>query len=584
MQPEHSPTPHTETHVDPQKLLVVDDDSNNRSALARRLTYRGFEVDVAECGAQALDMILAENYDLVLLDQTMPGMTGIDLLRILRATYSQGDLPIIMVTGVGDSGTVVQALHDGANDYVVKPVDIAQVTARIFSQLDRAKAERVIRYRDPITGLGNRLWLLERTNAAVKREVASEDRHPMLLMIDVHGFKTLNNGLGHEAEEETLCHVSERIKAALREAGHEQLNLSRMGGDQFAILLEQATREQAEHLAGGILAQIAVPVRMHGVELVPGASIGITVATAPLQAEELLRNAELATSRAKELGRNRWQHFDADLRGQAYTRASTAVELHAALERGELRTYFQPEVHLQSGSIVGFEALVRWQHPSRGLLSPSEFISIAEETELIVPIGTWVLRQSCEQLKAWQDRFPTSPPLTVSVNLSVAQLADPSLTSSVQRAAAQFGIATGTLKLELTESMLMPQMDAAKRVLESLKSLQVGLKLDDFGTGYSSLSYLQSLPFDTLKVDRSFVSRMTEDTEAHAIVRMVVDLAHSLRMSVVAEGIENRDQLNLLADMGCDVGQGYYLGRPMPALEAERVLEQRSGSGLEEFR
>ena len=682
----------------PEKLLVVDDDANNRDMLSRRLMRRGFAVDVAEDGYDAMEKIRAAQYDLVLLDQMMPGLSGLDLLRLLRATYSQSDLPVIMVTAVDQSQTVVEALSGGANDYVMKPVDMPVVTARIEAQLARSKADRSVRERekslslaargandglwdwdladgsmnlsprcasilgyknepggdiqfwsslihpedlprvkidlaahlehhspefqsefrirnengeyqwvltrgaalfseerkplrlagsvtdvsvtklvDPLTGLGNRRMILDRLATALRQG----DKFALLLL-DLDGFKVVNGSFGHELGDSVLSEIGSRLQA-LAAARNPAGAVARIGGDEFALFFEGCAIDEAAALALRILDQVPRPVAIHGSEIVLSASLGIVAEAIPGSVpEELLRDADIAMYRAKECGKNRWEIFKPDLRERAKSRMTLLQDLRRALELNQFAVFYQPKVNLKRGSIVGFEALMRWVHPERGLVSPGEFIPLAEETGLIVPLGEWILSEACRQLKIWQTRFPADPPLNMNVNLSVKQLADSGLVDGVRALLEETGIPPETLKLELTESSLMTDLESARDVLSKLQRLQVGLKLDDFGTGYSSLSYLRTLHFDSLKIDRSFVMRLAEDPDSHVIVETIMNLARALDMSVVAEGIEEQGQLDVLLQLGCETGQGFLFSKPVDAASAEQQLEAaRAGMMLQ---
>jgi EAL domain-containing protein (putative c-di-GMP-specific phosphodiesterase class I) len=368
--------------------------------------------------------------------------------------------------------------------------------------------------------------------------------------------------------------VAQRLKNAVVECNlTSRSTIARIGGDEFVVLLEGLHNlDEPRRLADAILGYLAQPVSLHSLRVAVSASIGIALGIKDAIPDHLLRNADLAMYRAKELGKNRWQMYDPSLHERAENRMAIAVDLRHAVERRELLAVYQPKVKLQTHTIVGFEALLRWRHPERGMMYPADFISVAEETGLIIPIGDWILGQACRQLKVWQDRFPNSPPLSMNVNLSVKQLSDPNLVTHIQRILSETGIPPETLKLELTESTLMDEIEAAKETLGTIQNMRVGLKLDDFGTGHSSLSYLRTLPFDSLKIDRSFVERLPSDTESRAIVETMINLARALHMNVVAEGIENESQLSELIRLGCETGQGFYFSKPLEAEAAEKLL------------
>ncbi len=560
---------------DPCKLLVVDDNSANRDLLLGSLAYRGYQIEVAENGEQALDKINHAHYDLVLLDQMMPGMSGLDLLRLLRATYSPSQLPVIMVGAVEDSEAVVDAFGQGANDFVAKPVDLPVMDARIQTQLLRSQADRESRLLDPLTDLGNRTMFLRHLEDTL--EGHRPGKSVAVLLLDLDGFQNLNDNLGHHVGDQVLVEAAARFRRVITESAvHPSTMLARVGADEFAILLDAALVGQAQALAQALLSSLGRPFRLENTPISISGCAGIALCTSPKTiAAELLRDARVAMLSARQGGRNQCEVFDPQLRQRAHARLAMAVDLYQALERNQMVTFYQSKVNLRNDAVIGFEALMRWRHPQYGLVQPSVFIPIAENTGLIVPMGAWILRQAANQLKTWQTKFPGAPALSMNVNVSVKQLKGFQIVDAVEGVLAETGIPPDTLHLEITESALIPEMDSVREVLARLRDLRIRLKLDDFGTGYSSLSCLRTLHFDSLKIDRSFVQRLDSDPESRAIVETILNLARSLRMTVVAEGIETEDQRDLLLDLGCDTGQGFLFSKPVAAEIAEQSLVSR---------
>jgi EAL domain-containing protein (putative c-di-GMP-specific phosphodiesterase class I) len=352
--------------------------------------------------------------------------------------------------------------------------------------------------------------------------------------------------------------------------------VARLGGDEFTILLEDIeTPEGASDVAGRVQAAVSQPFTLGGHEVFTTASIGIALGRAGYDiAEDILRDADTAMYRAKVLGKKRHVVFDRGMHDRAVKLLQLETDLRRALERKELFLHYQPIIALETGRVSGFEALARWQHPTRGLISPAEFIPVAEETGIIVPLGLWVLEAACRQMREWADMSGDFDGVTVSVNLSGRQFSQSDLVEQVSAALGKAGLAPARLKLEVTESMVMENVETVVEVLTKLRALGVGLSIDDFGTGYSSLSYLHKFPIDTLKIDRSFVGRMTDNVENAEIVRTIITLAKSLQMSVVAEGVETREQFKRLRESGCDFGQGFILSRPVAHPEAVKLVRQ----------
>jgi diguanylate cyclase (GGDEF)-like protein/PAS domain S-box-containing protein len=426
---------------------------------------------------------------------------------------------------------------------------------------------------DPLTGLPNRTLLLDRLTMALAR---ARRHHSSLavLFLDLDQFKVINDSHGHSLGDELLIAIAQRIAAAL----HPDDTVARFGGDEFVVLCEDLHDEnEAVMIAKRLLASLEGVFDIDGTEIFVGASIGIShLRPGDEQAtpESLLREADAAMYRAKDRGRAQIAVYDETLRSQSLWRLDTETALRHALERDELVVYFQPIVDLRSGRVRELEALLRWNHPDRGLLPPSEFISIAEETGLIIPIGATVLEQACRQVAEWQRALPDLQPLSVAVNLSGRQLGDPDLADQIASTIARTGVQPEQIVLEMTESLLMHDVEFSHETLARLKELRVRLAIDDFGTGYSSLSYLREFPVDVLKVDRSFVAGLGTVGGDEAIVAAIISLAHTLGLVAVAEGVETVAQLERLRTLGCDLAQGFYLAHPAPAAELSAVLDR----------
>jgi diguanylate cyclase (GGDEF)-like protein/PAS domain S-box-containing protein len=425
-------------------------------------------------------------------------------------------------------------------------------------------------FRDELTGLPNRAVFLDRLERAVERG----RRHPTarfaVLFLDLDRFKMINDGLGHAAGDRLLV----AIAAQLGECVRPEDTVARMGGDEFTILLDEITDVgDATRVAERIQQALALPLTLDGQEVFTSASVGIALhAPGVRRAEDLLRDADTAMYRAKARGRAGYQVFDTAMHEHAVAQLRLETDLRQAVERREFVLHYQPIVALESGAIIGFEALVRWRHPTRGLLVPGDFLQVAEDTGLIVPIGRWVLAEACRQTRRWQDHFPETPPWTVSVNISGRLFNQAGLLDDIHAVLGETGIDPRTLMLEITESVLMDGSDAVRLVLDQLRALHIRLSIDDFGTGYSSLSYLHRFPIDILKIDRSFVGGMQATGENLEIVRSIVSMAHSLAKDVIAEGVETAEQLAQLRALDCDYVQGHFFSRTVDPETAAGLL------------
>jgi diguanylate cyclase (GGDEF)-like protein/PAS domain S-box-containing protein len=415
---------------------------------------------------------------------------------------------------------------------------------------------------DPLTGLPNRLLFVDRLGRELT-QAANMRTKLAVLFLDLDRFKVVNDSLGHSAGDRLLVAIADRLSGAMRPNDV----VARFGGDEFTVVCRNVTNvDSAELIAERLARQVAEPVALVEGEVFVTASIGIAISDGRNETPEtLLRNADAAMYRAKELGRDRVEVFEAPTHHRAVDDLRTGNALHRAIERGELRMYYQPIIDLEKNRITGFEALIRWQHPERGLVPPSDFIPLAEETGLIVPLGAWALETSSRQAAHWHTAAADGRRLSISVNLSPRQLAEPSLPNEVARILGVTGLHPDSLWLEITETTLMRDAESALSALGALRALGLHLAVDDFGSGYSSMAYLERLPVESLKIDRTFVSGVGQRSDSTAITKAIVSLAHALRMKTVAEGIELPQQLDLLRSMGCAMGQGYLFGRPQPA-------------------
>ena len=426
---------------------------------------------------------------------------------------------------------------------------------------------------DVLTGLPNRILFMDRLGRSMERAKYRKGYLFAVFFLDLDRFKVVNDSLGHLIGDQLLIATACRLQACL----HTGDTIARLGGDEFTILLDDIREvSDATRIAERIQGQLSIPFNIHGHEVFTTASIGIALSSTGYdRPEDLLRDADTAMYRAKALGKARYEVFDRAMRESAVERLQLETDLRRALEREEFRVYYQLIVSLDDGRISGCEALLRWQHPTKGLISPSEFIPVAEETGLIVPIGRWVLLEACRQVHVWQQRFHSESPLTVSVNFSSKQFMQPELVDQMKQILTHTGLEPHTLKLEITESLIMENPEAARALLLQLKALHIQLGIDDFGTGYSSLSYLHRFPIDRLKIDRSFVNRMGLDKENSEIVRTIVTLAHNLGVDVIAEGVETKEQLALLRALKCKYGQGFLFSPPVDGQKAEALIEEQ---------
>ena len=462
---------------------------------------------------------------------------------------------------------------------------------------ERKRAEEMLAhnaFHDGLTNLPNRALFLDRLQQAL----TLSKRHPnykfAVLLIDVDEFKIINDSLGHAAGDDLLIQIGQRLKESVRRADTVSRprtsdvperpanddTLARLGGDEFSILLDDIRDPiEAVRVAERVQAELTIPFIVNQQEIVISASIGIAASTSPhTHAEDLLRDADIAMYRAKRAGKACCEVSDTAMHQNAVKRLQLETDLRKALDQGEFRVYYQPIVSLQTAKITGFEALTRWQRPE-GILPPIAFIAVAEETGLIIPMNRQLLREACQHLRSWQSEFPSSPPLTMSLNITSREFAQPDLISEIRKSLDQTGIDPGCLQFEIIETIAMGDAEKSGQVLAQLKALGVRLSIDDFGTGYSSLSRLRRIPVDTLKIDRAFISNMDTDPENREIVRAIIVLAHNLGLKVVAEGTEKEEHINLLKEFNCEMAQGYLFSRPADDQAMLKLLASNRSAG-----
>ncbi len=551
-------------------LLLIEDNPGDAvliRALLDETDVRDLQLTHVETLGQGVAKLEEARFSAVITDLNLPDSSGIGTLQRLVATGS--DIPVIVLTHSDDDPVAIEMVKCGAQDYLIKgQSDGALILKTVRYAIERKLSDRHLRYlshHDKLTGLANRELFKDRLAQAVARAERSGNL-VALLFLDLDRFKSINDMLGHLAADKLLVAVAERLKTCVRNVD----TIARLGGDEFTIVLEDvATPFDAELVCRKVVGALEDPLEIEGQEIYATASIGVTFfPTDATEVTGLIRNADVAMYRAKEDGRNKYHLFTADLNARAVERLSIETALRHALDREELFLCYQPKVNLQTGRVLGVEALVRWQHPHRGIVSPDEFVPVAEETGLIVPVGEWVLRQACEDALRWSRSGVED--VNVAVNLSARQFRQGDLLKTVDNIFCELSFDPNRLELEITESLLMDDTEASEVALYDLKAFGLSIYLDDFGTGYSSLAYLKKFPIDGLKIDRSFIRDIPGDVDDEAITRAIVALSQALRLKVVAEGVETRAQLDFLNLEGCDEVQGYLFSKP---LTYDRLVE-----------
>jgi diguanylate cyclase (GGDEF)-like protein len=574
----------------PARILIVDDETQIREILHELLGEEHTCVEAASA-EESLELLRREQFDLILSDIMMGGMSGLEM--IVQVRQLAPETVVIMISGERTINNAIEAMRAGAFDYVTKPFELPQVKIAVRRALDyyalreakrryEADLEELVEQRtaeldhvslhDAITGLPNRALFEDYLSKALAS--AQSGQQPLaLIFFDLDRFKRINDTLGYRTGDRILRQVADR----LRDCAGEGDVVARIGGDEFARFAPRmSSPEDAVGIAQRIHGALKTPFEIDDQELFITASIGISLYPGDGEdAQTLLKNATAALYRSQQQAGDNYQFYTADMNDKALRRLTLENRLRRAVEREELTVYYQPKIDIATKRIVGMEALLRWHAPELGMVSPAEFIPIAENSGLIIPIGEWILRAACAQNKLWQDGGLAR--LRVAVNLSARQFQQPNLTAVIARILDETKLDSRYLELELTESSIMQSADSAMRTLGELKEMGIEISIDDFGTGYSSLGYLKRLPIDTLKIDQSFVREMITEPQSAAIVQTIIALAHNLGQKVVAEGVETEEQLRLLHQLGCDQAQGYLFSKPLRTEAFERlVIEEQS--------
>lgn len=555
-------------------ILIADDIRSNRFFVVNHLKKQGFSnFHEAADGQAALDVMRRHEVDLVLLDVMMPQMDGRQALKIIKTDRALRHIPVIMITALDDMDSTVECIENGAEDYILKPFNPVLLNARIHASLEKKRLRDVereyLRLYDEATGLPNKDLFLMRLSEELERAALHASLFSVLV-IRLERYRILMDSLGEVAGKQYIVSKARLLSAC----APARTLVARLGPSEFALLLyDLSSPSEAIAIARATFAELGQTVEIQGHEITGKIQVGLTFSSAGYQsAEDFLRDAGLAANSADiQTG---YQIFDADMHKAAMHRLTLEPELKRAIENEQLVLYYQPVVSFKSGKISGFEGLVRWIHPEKGLVPPDVFISLAEETGQILQIGKWVLEEACRQAAAWEAMDGGFDNLAIGVNVSAQQFSRPEFIDTIEGALESAQCSCSSIKLELTETAVIDNTRLVEEVVKQLEQLEIKTALDDFGTGYCSLSYLHSFPFNTLKVDQSFVRNIDREHRNRDIVQSTIMLAHKLGMEVIAEGVETQAEVDVLAAMNCDYGQGHFYSKAVPEKEASRLLRE----------
>lgn len=553
-------------------LLLADDDPSIRLMVRHVLESEEYDIVEAADGLEAIKAVERHHPALILLDAVMPGMDGFTTCEQIK-DKGYTDIPVMMITGLDDDASVERAYDVGAIDYITKPIKWAVLKHRVKSVVSRVIAERKVKmlaYRDSLTDLPNRLLFADRLEQSLVR--AERQRESVALMIiDIDDFKLVNDSFGHDAGDRLIQAVGDLLSKSLRRAD----TVARLGGDEFAVIVESIEGpEDAISIADNITTMLEHNVRLEEQETHTSASVGIAVFPEDgNDARTLMKNADTAMFRAKENGRHCFQFYKPEMSVTAMQRLDLENSLRKALESNEFVIHYQPTVDLHKNEVTGVEALLRWQHPEKGIIKPGDFMAQAEDCGLAAAIGEWELRTACKQLNAWKESGMENQ--NVAVNISARHIRDQDVASLIKDVLAEEEIESSMLTIEISESTLMDNAERIEKTLNALHDTGINVALDHFGTGAASLSYLKDFPVDIIKIDRSFVINIPDSEADMAIVSAVAGLARGLKIKLLAEGVENQRQLDTLKGLGCQLGQGNYWSKALPADQYEQFYLNR---------
>ena len=557
----------TQKYEERPVVVLADDDPSIRLMVRHVLESEDFDIVEASDGLEAIRAVEKHHPALILLDAVMPGIDGFTTCQQIK-DKGHTDIPVMMITGLDDDASVERAYEVGAIDFITKPIKWAVLKHRVKSVVAKVIAERKVQllaYRDTLTDLPNRLLFADRLEQAVIR--ADRSRTSMALMlIDIDDFKLVNDSFGHDAGDKLIKAVGHLISRSLRRAD----TIARLGGDEFAVIIEGIeSPEDAISIADNLTTILEHNVRLDDQETYTSASIGIAVY--PEDGKDprtLLKNADTAMFRAKENGRHCFQFYKPEMSVSAMERLDLENSLKAAFENDEFSLHYQPVIDIHKNEVVGVEALLRWMHPDKGMIQPSDFVGVIEDSGLITAIGEWVVNSASKQVRAWIDAGLKDQ--NVSINLSARQFREQNIPALFTQAIAENGIEGSALSVEITERTLIDNIGEVESALKKLRDMGVKVMLDDFGTGYASLAYLKEFPVDVVKIDRAFIAGIPDNREDCAIVDAIAGLTRGLNLTLLAEGVENERQLDKLKSIGCVYAQGFYWSKPLPGDEYEQ--------------